>query len=96
MCELTLEADGYHADEARVSRRIHGLLQQPQDPTAPLPAWLTRSAPWGGYVDCLPNPEAIWPDRWRELLADAGCRREPFRPAFDPRALPAANTGENE
>ena len=49
MCELTLEAFGYRDNEARVTRRIHGLLHE-QQVGQPLPEWLHRKMPWAGSV----------------------------------------------
>jgi hypothetical protein len=70
MTELTLEALGYTRDEARATRRMHDLLQQPQDPCAPPPRWLNRREFWCGYVQRMEGPaicSATWRQRERSL-----------------------------
>lgn len=54
MCELTLEADGYRADEANAARRLYDLTH---DGSRRLPEWLARKGTWTPVADVPPQPE---------------------------------------
>lgn len=62
MCELTLEACGFTADEARVSRRAYDLTTPPEQRVTALKTLLAH-APDGGWHVCDAPPGPVTPHK---------------------------------